>query len=161
TLTLGWSVLEGIGAALVLPAMVALVAGNFRGQDRALAYGVLGGVAGAGIAVGPILGGWATTELSWRVVFAGEVAVAIGILLGIRRIEEPRRKGGASGLDWVGAVLSALGLATLVFGVLQASNWGWLQPRSSPVEPFGFSLTPFVIAAGALILAAFAAWERR
>src|SRR3954447_13613768 len=76
SLTLGWSVLEGIGAALVLPAMVALVAANFHGQERAVAYGVLGGVAGAGIAVGPILGGWATTELSWRVVFAGEVVVA-------------------------------------------------------------------------------------
>ena len=76
TLMLGWSILEGIGAALVLPAMVALVAGNFEGRDRALAYGVLGGVAGAGIAVGPILGGWATTELSWRVVFAGEVVLA-------------------------------------------------------------------------------------
>jgi EmrB/QacA subfamily drug resistance transporter len=161
TLTLGWSVLEGIGAALVLPAMVALVAGNFRGQDRALAYGVLGGVAGAGIAVGPILGGWATTELSWRVVFAGEVVVAIAILLGIRLITEPPRPERTPSLDWVGSVLSAAGLGTLVLGVLEASNWGWLQPRSSPLEPFGFSLTPFVIAAGALLLVAFAAWERR
>jgi EmrB/QacA subfamily drug resistance transporter len=160
-LTLGWSVLEGIGAALVLPAMVALVAGNFRGQDRAVAYGVLGGVAGAGIAVGPILGGWATTDLSWRVVFAGEVVVAVGILLGTRLIREPPRLAGVSGLDWVGGVLSALALGTIVFGVLQASNWGWLKPRSSPIEPFGFSLTPFVIAAGALLLAAFSAWERR
>jgi len=159
-LTLGWSVLEGIGAALVLPAMVALVASNFRGQERALAYGVLGGVAGAGIAVGPILGGWATTELSWRVVFAGEVVVAIGILLGTRRIVEPPRAAAFS-LDWVGGVLSALGLGSLVFGVIQASNWGWLKPRSSPIEPFGFSLTPFVIAAGAVLLAAFFAWERR
>ena len=66
--------LEGIGAALVLPALVALVGrAASRAQQRAVAYGVLGGVAGAGIAVGPILGGWATTELSWRVVFAGEV----------------------------------------------------------------------------------------
>ncbi len=88
SLMLGWSVLEGIGAALVLPAMVALVAGNFQGQERAVAYGVLGGVAGAGIAVGPILGGWATTELSWRVVFAGEVVVATGILLGLRLLED-------------------------------------------------------------------------
>jgi EmrB/QacA subfamily drug resistance transporter len=160
-LTLGWSVLEGIGAALVLPAMVALVAGNFRGQDRAVAYGVLGGVAGAGIAVGPILGGWATTELSWRVVFGGEVVVAVGILLGTWLIKEPPKLSQASGLDWVGAVLSALALGTIVFGVLQASNWGWLKPRSSPLEPFGFSLTPFVIAAGGLLLAAFSAWERR
>ncbi|MFL5897608.1 MAG: MFS transporter [Solirubrobacterales bacterium] len=161
TLTLGWSVLEGIGAALVLPAMVALVASNFQGQDRALAYGVLGGVAGAGIAVGPILGGWATTELSWRVVFVGEVVVAIGILAGIRLIKEPPRTEAKSSLDWVGGCLSALGLGLLVFGFIQASNWGWLAPRSSPLEPFGFSLTPFVIAAGGLVLAAFAGWERR
>lgn len=77
SLTFGWSILEGIGAALVLPAMVALVAFNFEGQDRAIGYGVLGGVAGAGIAVGPILGGWVTTELTWRLVFAGEVVVAL------------------------------------------------------------------------------------
>lgn len=161
SLTLGWSILEGVGAALVMPAMVALVAGNFRGQERAVAYGVLGGVAGAGIAVGPILGGWATTELSWRVVFAGEVVVAIGILVGTRWIREPQRSEGARELDWFGAVLSALGLGILVLGVIQASNWGWLEPRNSPIEPFGFSLTPFVIAAGALILAGFGAWERR
>jgi len=160
-LTLGWSVLEGIGAALVIPALIALVAGNYKGADRAIAYGVLGGVAGAGIAVGPILGGWATTELSWRVVFVGEVVVAIGILLGTRMIREPEREGSAPSLDWVGGVLSAAGLALVVFGVLQASNWGWLAPSNSPVEPFGFSLTPFVIGAGALVLAAFVAWERR
>jgi EmrB/QacA subfamily drug resistance transporter len=161
SLTLGWSVLEGIGAALVLPAMVALVAGNFKGQERALAYGVLGGVAGAGIAVGPILGGWATTELSWRVVFAGEVVVAAGILLGSRLLREPERPAKTSKLDWVGGVLSAVGLGVVVLGVLQASNWGWLQPRNSPIEPFGFSLTPFVIAAGAMIIGAFVRWERR
>ena len=160
-LTLGWSVLEGIGAALVLPAMVALVAGNFRGQDRALAYGVLGGVAGAGIAVGPIVGGWATTELSWRVVFAGEVVIAIGILLGTRLLVEPPRSDRRASLDWVGGVLSAAGLGLFVFGVIQASNWGWIWPRSSPVEPFGFALTPFVIAAGLLVLAGFVRWQRR
>jgi EmrB/QacA subfamily drug resistance transporter len=160
SLMLGWSVLEGIGAALVLPAMVALVAANFADRDRALAYGVLGGVAGAGIAVGPILGGWATTELSWRVVFAGEVVVAIGILLGTRLIREaPSTE--SSRLDWVGGVLSALGLGLVVLGVLQASNWGWIHPRSSPLEPFGFALTPFVIAAGGVLLAAFVTWERR
>jgi MFS family permease len=161
SLTFGWSILEGIGAALVLPAMFALVAGNFKGADRALAYGVLGGVAGAGIAVGPILGGWATTELTWRVVFIGEVVVAIGILIGLRLIKEPERTGKRPSMDWVGAVLSALGLGLFVFGVIQASNWGWLHPKDSPLEPFGFSLTPFVIAAGALVLGLFRSWERR
>lgn len=161
SLMLGWSVLEGIGAALVLPAMVALVAANFEGQERAVAYGVLGGVAGAGIAVGPILGGWVTAELTWRLVFAGEVVVAIGILLGTRMIREAPREKARFELDWIGSVLSALGLGLVVLGVLQASNWGWLHPRSSPVEPFGFSLTPFVVAAGAVLLAVFVAWERR
>jgi MFS family permease len=161
SLMLGWSILEGIGAALVLPALVALVAGSYRDGERAIAYGVLGGVAGAGIAVGPILGGWATTELSWRVVFLGEVVVALGILAGTRLMREPEREGAPPALDWLGGALSAAGLALVVFGVLQASNWGWLAPRSSPIEPFGFSLTPFVIGAGALVLAAFVAWERR
>lgn len=162
SLMLGWSILEGIGAALVMPAMVALVASNFRGEERALAYGVLGGVAGAGIAVGPILGGWATTELSWRVVFAGEVVVALGILAGTRLLREPERTGPAPRLDWVGGLLSAAGLGIAVLGVLQASNWGWLLPKgASPVQPFGLSLTPFAIAAGCLVLAGFVAWERR
>src|SRR3954447_5849137 len=161
SLMFGWSILEGIGAALVLPALVALVAGTYRDRDRAVAYGVLGGVAGAGIAVGPILGGWVTTDFTWRYVFVGEVLVAIGILAGTRLMAEPERAPGKPTLDWVGSVLSAAGLAVLVFGVLQASNWGWLAPRSSPITPFGFSLPPFVIAAGGVILAAFVSWERR
>jgi EmrB/QacA subfamily drug resistance transporter len=160
SLALGWSVLEGIGAALVLPAMFALVAGNFAGRERAVAYGVLGGVAGAGIAVGPILGGWATTEVTWRIVFAGEVLVAGGILAGSRLLAEPPRPAEKLQLDGVGAVLSALGLGLLVLGVLEASNWGWLAPRNSPLEPFGFSLTPFVVAAGGAVLALFARWQR-
>jgi EmrB/QacA subfamily drug resistance transporter len=161
TLALGWSVLEGVGAAMVLPALVALTAGSYTGRARATAYGVLGGVAGAGIAVGPILGGWVTTNLTWRLIFAGEVVLVIAILVATRLLREPRREDRPPPLDWVGSVLSALGLGLIVFGTLQASNWGWLEPRDSPVEPFGFSLTPFVIAAGALVLVGFRAWERR
>jgi EmrB/QacA subfamily drug resistance transporter len=161
SLVLGWSILEGIGAALVLPALFALVAGSYKGAERAVAYGVLGGIAGAAIAVGPILGGWMTTDFSWRVVFVGEVVAAIGILAGTRLLREAKWEGAAPELDWVGGILSASGLALIVFGVLQASNWGWLQPRSSPIEPFGFSLTPFVIGAGALVIAGFWSWERR
>lgn len=162
SLTLGWSVLEGIGAAIVLPALAALVAGNFEGRARAAAYGALGGVAGAAIAVGPILGGWLTTELTWRLVFAGEVVLVIAIVLATPRlVADVRREGPPPRLDWVGAVLSALGLGLVVYGVLQASAWGWLAPRDSPVEPFGFSLAPFVVAAGGVLLALFRSWERR
>src|ERR1700709_404758 len=120
SLMFGWSILEGIGAALVIPALIALVAGNYRGADRAIAYGVLGGVAGAGIAVGPILGGWATTELSWRVVFIGEVVLVAVILLGVRLLRDAPRPGVAPKLDVVGAILSAVGLGLVVLGVLQA-----------------------------------------
>lgn len=162
SLTLGWSIIEGIGAAIVLPALAALVAGNFDGKERAAAYGVLGGVSGAAIAVGPILGGWLTTELTWRLVFAGEVVIATAIVLATPRlVRDAPREGPVPALDWVGSILSALGLGLLVFGVLNASRWGWLAPRNSPIEPFGFSIAPFVVAAGAVLLVVFRAWERR
>ncbi|HEX4806587.1 MAG TPA: MFS transporter [Conexibacter sp.] len=162
SLTLGWSIMEGIGAALVLPALAALVAGNFEGRARAAAYGALGGVAGAAIAVGPILGGWLTTELTWRLVFAGEVVIALAIVVATPRlVRDAPREGPAPALDWVGSVLSALGLGLVVYGVLSASRWGWLAPRDSPLTPFGFSLTPFVVAAGGVLLYALRAWERR
>lgn len=162
TLTLGWSVLEGIGAAMVLPALAALVAGNFEGKARAAAYGALGGVAGAAIAVGPILGGWVTSELTWRLVFAGEVVIGAAIIFATPRlVRDAPRSGSAPQLDWVGSVLSALGLAAIVYAILQASTWGWLRPRESPIDPFGFSLTPFLFVTGVLLLAAFRAWERR
>jgi EmrB/QacA subfamily drug resistance transporter len=161
-LAIGWSVLEGIGAALVLPALAALVAGNYTGRERAAAYGLLGGVAGAAIAVGPILGGWVTTELTWRLVFAGEVVIAVAIVLAAPRVlRDAPRTGPAPRVDWVGSVLSAVGIAAIVYAVLSASSWGWLAPRNSPVAPFGFALTPFVIAGGVLLLAGFRAWERR
>jgi EmrB/QacA subfamily drug resistance transporter len=158
-LAAGWSVLEGIGAAMVMPALAALAGGIYQGRDRALAYGVLGGVAGVGIAVGPILGGWMTTYYSWRLVFAGEVIVAMLIIVGTWFLidELPREK--QTKLDVVGAVLCASGLGLIVYGVLQASTWGWLKPHNSPIEPFGLALTPFVVAAGGILLWAFRWWQ--
>ena len=160
-LALGWSVLEGLGAALVLPALAALIAGNFEGRERRLAYAVIGGVAGAGIAVGPILGGWATTELTWRIVFAGEVLLCAFILVMTPRVQDAVREGAAPKLDFVGAALSAAGLGAVVLGTLQASTWGWILPKDSPVEPFGFSLSPFVIGLGAFLLWCFVRWQHR
>ncbi|MET7378711.1 MFS transporter [Streptomyces sp. NPDC005526] len=159
-LTLGWSIVEGLGAAMVLPAMAALVAESYRGPDRAVAYGVIGGLAGAGIAVGPLLGGWLTTYLTWRLVFAGEVVVVL-IMLALRSwVTEARRTGPRPRLDGVGAALSAAGLALCVLGVLQSSTWGWVEPRNAPFTVFGFAPTLFVITAGVLILVRFHAWER-
>ena len=160
TLALGWSVLEGIGASLVFPALAALIAGNFEGTRRKAAYAVIGGVAGAGIAVGPIVGGWATTMLTWRVVFIGEVFIAAFILIMTRKVADAPRPDPPPKLDVVGSVLSAAGLGVFVFGVLESSTWGWLKPKNSPITIFGFSLTIFVIAAGCVLLWGFVAWQR-
>jgi len=166
-LLFGWSLVEGLGAVMVIPAIAALVVSNYEGKDRAFAYGMLGGVAGAAIAVGPLIGGWVTTEFSWRWVFAGEVVIVIVILLvrgAMKRapLAETRPK-----LDYVGAALSAAGLGIVVFSILKTSEWGWIQPLGAltinghEITPFGFSVVPFLIAAGLGILWAFGEWEGR
>lgn len=160
-LTLGWSVVEGLGAAMVLPAMAALVAQSYRGRDRAVAYAVIGGLAGAGIAVGPLLGGWMTTYLTWRLVFAGEVLVVVAVLLCRRVIATPAPAAKRPRLDGVGAALSAAGLGLGVLGVLQSSTWGWVEPRNPPFTVLGFAPTLFVVGAGIAVLALFRGWERR
>ena len=85
-LLIGWSGIEGLGAVLVIPAIAALIAANYEGKQRALAYGVVGGVSGAAIAAGPLIGGYVTTYFSWRYVFVGEVVIVIAILLFRRRM---------------------------------------------------------------------------
>ena len=150
-LLLGWSFLEGVGAALILPAIVALVAGNFPAERRPAAYG-LGAAAGAvAVAVGPLVGGFCTTYFSWRWVFAGEVVIVAAILLLTRRIadapveERPQ-------LDVVGAVLSALGLGAVVFGVLRSGEWGWILPKADGPSWAGLSPTVWLVLAGLLSL---------
>ena len=160
-LLLGWSILEGIGAALVLPALVALVAGIYQGKDRAVAYGVIGGVAGAGIAVGPIVGGWFTTNADWRWVFVGEVILSLVIVASVGLIPKTPKPDPVPKVDWVGSFLSALGLGLVVFGILKASEWGWIQDSNSPITPFGLALTPFVVAAGLVVIGLFFRWSER
>ncbi|MDH6133644.1 EmrB/QacA subfamily drug resistance transporter [Kitasatospora sp. MAA4] len=159
-LLLGWSFLEGVGAALILPAIVALVAGNFAAERRPAAYGLVAAAGAAAIAVGPLIGGVATTYFSWRWVFVGEVAIVLVILALARRIAEapidsrPR-------IDLVGAVLSALGLGTFVFGVLRSGEWGWFAPK--PDGPVWLKVSPVVwlMLAGLLLVWLFLRWEAR
>jgi EmrB/QacA subfamily drug resistance transporter len=166
-LLFGWSLVEGIGAAMVMPAIVSLIAGIYSGAQRALAFGIVGGVAGAAIAAGPLIGGWVTTELSWRYVFAAEVVIVAGILLLRRHLHVAPAAGARPRLDGVGVLLSSTGLALVVFGILKSSEWGLIEPRGAltldgrEVTPFGFSVVPFVIAAGFACLAAFVLWEDR
>jgi MFS family permease len=166
-LLIGWSLIEGLGAVMVIPAIAALIASNYEGKQRALAYGVIGGVAGAAIAAGPLIGGWVTTELSWRYVFAGEVVIVIAVLLFRRRMTPAPRAEHRPKLDVVGAALSAIGLGLGVFGILMSSTWGWVRPKSPPtiggheLTPFGFSLVPFLIFGGLVFMALFKSWEER
>src|SRR3954454_21221697 len=121
-LILGWSVLEGLGAALIMPAIVALVASNFGPAERPRAYGLVASAGAIAVAAGPLIGGAVTTYWTWRLVFAGEVIVVIGILLMTRRIQDAA-PGIRARLDLVGVVLSALGLGLAVFGVLRSGEW--------------------------------------
>jgi MFS family permease len=157
-LIIGWSGLEGIGAALILPAIVALVAANFGPSDRPRAYGLVMAAGAVAVAVGPVIGGLFTTYLSWRWVFAGEVLIVIVILALARRMaDEP--PGEKPRIDLVGVVLSASGLGLAVFGVLRSSVWGWVSPKADAPDLFGISLTLWLIIAGAIVLYLFFEWE--
>jgi MFS family permease len=159
-LLLGWSLLEGIGAALIMPAIVALIAGNFAAPRRPAAYGMIAAASAIAVAVGPIIGGFATTYFSWRWVFASEALIVVAILVVSRGIadappEERRR------IDLIGAVLSIAGLSSLVFGVLRTSEWGWIQPK--PGAPVVLHLSPVIwlLLASALVIWLFFQWEAR
>lgn len=165
-LFIGWSILEGFGATLVMPAIQTLVTSNYSGKDRALAYGILGGIVASAIALGPIIGGWLTTEYTWRLAFGSEVAIVL-ILLFLSRyiLDAPLETKEKPEMDIVGSILSALGMGLIVFGILLAGTYGWwkaLQPFSIggiEISPFGLSPTPVFILTGGIILLGFALWE--
>ncbi|WP_406423905.1 MFS transporter [Streptomyces sp. NBC_00873] len=159
-LLVGWSFLEGIGAALILPAIVSLVAGNFTVERRPAAYGIVTAAGAVAIALGPIIGGIATTYFSWRWVFAGEVVVVVGILLFTRRIADApldRRPH----IDIPGALLSGLGIGIFVFGVLRSAEWGWFVPKAGTPSMLGISLVVWLMLAGLFLVWLFFRWEVR
>lgn len=159
-LLIGWSLLEGIGAALIMPAVVALVAGNFAQSDRPKAYGMLAAASAIAVATGPLIGGAATTYGDWRWVFYGEVFVVAIILLLSRRIADAPVESKAH-LDLAGTLLSVLGLGMTVFGVLRSSEWGWVAPKAGGPSLLGVSPTFWFIIAGLFVVWLFLMWEAR
>ena len=140
-----------MGAALIMPAIVALVSGNFAPERRSRAYGLIAAAGAIAVAVGPLIGGAVTTFVTWRLVFVGEVVIALVILLVSRRIQDaPSTE--QHRLDFVGSILSVLGLGLAVFGVLRSSVWGWVLPKEGAPTLFGLSLVAWLILAGLLIL---------
>ncbi|HEX2423187.1 MAG TPA: MFS transporter [Actinomycetota bacterium] len=157
-LIIGWSILEGIGAALILPAIVALVAGNFPPEGRPRAYGLVMSAGAIAVAVGPLIGGLATTYASWRWVFAGEVVIVAAILVLARRVQDAPVET-RTHFDLIGAALSAAGLGLAVFGVLRSSLWGWVLPKPGGPAILGLSPTIVLIFLGLFVLWVFGVWE--
>lgn len=159
-LLLGWSLIEGLGAVLVIPAIAVLAAANYSGKARVAAFAIIGGISGAAAAAGPLIGGFVTTYLSWRYVFIAETIIMLFVLLVANKIADQPVKG-KQRLDIRSAVLSATGLGILVFGILQSKVWGWVTPKTVPtingneIAPFGISLVAYLILAGLAILIIF------
>ncbi len=139
----------GVGGALIMPATLSIITATFPPKERGRAIGVWAGVAGLGIVLGPLVGGWLLERYWWGSVFLVNVPViAVALLAGwplVRESKDPR----SEPLDPVGAVLSIAGLVSLVYGIIEAPGRGW----SDPVIVAAFTVA-------AVLLAAFVAWER-
>jgi MFS family permease len=143
---IAWAIVGGLGASLLLPSMQALIHGNFEGPMQRRAYALVGAAAAIAAAVGPLVGGFITTYLSWRVAFAGEVAIIAIVLSGIKLVRDVPYTG-PKGVDVVGAILSALGMGGVVLGILI-----WQE---------GGGYVGAVLAVGVAGLATFAWWLKR
>ncbi len=159
---IGARVLQGVGGAMILPATQSILNASFQGRDRAIAFGIWGAVIGGTAAIGPLIGGWLTTSVSWRWAFFINVPVGIFAILGTRHyIGESRDPDAKPGFDLPGFLLITAGLGLFVFGLIEGNYYGWWAPR----EPFdllgltwpmaSISPIPFALAAGAILLPLF------
>jgi EmrB/QacA subfamily drug resistance transporter len=148
-LLVGWAVLEGIGAALILPATTTIVGASYKGKDRVTAFGIWGGIAAVGAAVGPIVGGIFTTYLTWRLVFGSELLIVAVIFLFRNRLTESKPTLNWKDLDILGAVLSIVSLILLVLGILLLGS------------PQNWAYVPVFVVSGAVLFVIFLYWQRR
>jgi MFS family permease len=159
----GYSALEGIGSALMIPPIYILVTVAFPDiQSRAKNFGIISGAAGLGAAAGPLIGGVITSAISWRASFIAQALVVVVIILLVPRITDPGLSGPRPAFDVWGAVLCAVGLFFVVLGILQSSKYGWFVSRENfsiggtVVIPKGWvSPVWLFVAIGAAILAWF------
>jgi EmrB/QacA subfamily drug resistance transporter len=159
-LFIGEALLEGLGAAAMLPATLSIISATFVGKQRAGAFAVWGAVAGGAGALGPWLGGILTTDYSWRWAFRINVVIApLVILAGLAFVRESKDER-AKGVDLPGVAVVTLGLLGVVFGIIEASRYGWWAPISD-TRLLGLSPVPWSILVGALVLVLFMFVELR
>jgi MFS family permease len=169
SLIVGEALIEGIGASLMLPTTLSIISTTFQGRERATAFAAWGGTVGVGVALGPVLGGFLTTNYTWRWAFGINVIVAplaiLGALLFVRRDHTTGRR---VSIDVPGACLVAVGMFLFVFALSEGPRYGWFQPlqafsvageRVWPTD-LGVSLIPLVMLVSLGVLFAFYKLER-
>ena len=165
---IGARFLQGLGGAAILPATQSILNSNFRGRDRAIAFGIWGSVIGGMAALGPLLGGWLTTNLSWRWAFYVNIPWGLLAIFGtLAWIDESRDENARAGFDPFGFLFITVGLSSFVFALIEGYTYGWTSP-SQPFALFGWSwplasvsIIPFALALGLLCLVGFTVVEIR
>jgi EmrB/QacA subfamily drug resistance transporter len=161
--------LQGVGAAMVLPATLSIVNVSFRGRSRAIAFGIWGSIIGGMAAVGPLLGGWLTTEFSWRWAFYINIPIGLATLLaGVFLVDDARDRSAArEGFDIPGFVTITIGLFGMVLALIEGSRYGWWELKRELVlgswtaDVGGISPVPIAFGVGLVGAAVFALVERR
>jgi EmrB/QacA subfamily drug resistance transporter len=159
-LFVGEALLEGIGAAMMIPSTLSIISATFQGRERGAAFAVWGSVAGGAGALGPWVGGILTSDYSWRWAFRVNVVVAPLAFLAALAVVRESRDDRASGVDPLGVAVVTVGLASLVFGIIEASRYGWWKAVGAYAIA-GLSVVPFALALAATLLAAFVVLEQR
>src|SRR5215472_3036955 len=122
--------LQGAGAALLTPGSLSILQASFAPDDRSRAIGAWSGLGGVATAIGPFLGGWLISAVSWRLIFFINLPVAVAVIvIAVRHVPESRAPGPAPPLDAAGAVTISLALAGITYGLISASTEGWTSPR--------------------------------
>lgn len=163
---IGARLLQGLGGALMLPTSLSIINANFRGKDRAIAFAIWGSTIGGAAALGPLLGGWLTTELSWRWAFGINIPLGAFVLIGTWIfVKESKDPDAQRGVDIVGALLSVVAVGLIVFGLIEGRSYGWWSTLGEPDLAgvrwtWGISPVPVAVFIGLLALLAFWLVER-
>src|SRR6187431_2215263 len=155
--------LQGVGGAMILPATLSLLNATFRGRERTIAFAVWGSTIGGMAAVGPLLGGWLTTAFSWRWAFGINIPLGIIIIVGVLLTVAESRGQRVDRVDVVGALLSVVTMASLVFALIEGRSLGWWLSESQPsigdwTWTWDISPVPIALAVAAVGGAAFVWW---